>query len=140
MDKKTILQSLKDIGSYIMGEKTELKTEVVEETVEVKEEVKLEEVIEDEVVEDVMEAVTMEMYNDLMGKVDQMLADQDEATKEKDLELSKVKEENVKLQKTIDETPDAVTIKNNPPVQLKQEPAADAKGRLYQFLNNKQNG
>lgn len=90
------------------------------------------------------EAVTMEMFNELKAKVESMLSSQVEASKEKEdnkTELEKVqdelklsKENEVKLQKEIDETPDAKKIKVAP-VELKIKPATTPVGRIVQHLN-----
>lgn len=86
-------------------------------------------------VEAEVETVTMEMFNELKEKVEQMLSKEVEASDEADLELSKEKEKVIELQKVIDETPDAKTIKI-PKVELKQVRPSTVKGRILQSIKN----
>lgn len=86
--------------------------------------------IEEPVIEYATKAELEEMANNLKSLFSAHKAKlEDEATK-KDAEI-------VELKKQLDDKPDAEIIKHAPKVELKQTPAADAKGRIYQFLNNK---
>jgi len=85
--------------------------------------------------------VTVEDFNKAMDDLKSMLSKQEKDSAEKveklETELSEAKKESVKLQKEIDETPDAVPLNTKAQVQLNEVPASTKKGRIYQFLNNR---
>jgi len=85
-----------------------------------------------------VEYVTVEQFNEAIDEIKSMFSTQKE---EADLELKKVEDEKVKLQKEIDETPDAVATKHQPKekVILNKEPASTSRGRIMQFVNNNKN-
>jgi len=147
MNKKTLLEKVKDIASDIMNfdftdaetpneEAIEAAPEVeavVEETVEAQPEVEAEAVVEEVVEEVVLEEAPAPDYV-TRGELDEALAGLKSLFSK---HMEKLEAEKVELQKQIDEKPDAEIIKHTPKVELKQATASTKKGRITQFLNSK---
>jgi hypothetical protein len=73
------------------------------------------------------EYVTKGEFNEAMDALKSLFSSQ----------VEKLEEEKTELQKQLDEKPDAEPIVHSPKVELKETPAKDKKGRIYQFLNSK---
>lgn len=82
------------------------------------------------------EYVTKDEFNEAINEIKSLFSAH---KKESDEKVQTLEDEKTELQKVIDETPDAEPIVNKPKeaVELKQVPASDKKGRIYQFLNSK---
>ena len=153
MDKKSILSNIKDIANYVMGLDTadaekvdtpqvelteEAEAPIIEDTVQEAAEV---EVAAEEVVAEVeapaVEYATKDELNDLRTMIEEAKSLFSKQVAEKDAIITEKEAKAVELQKQLDEKPDAEAIVATPKVELTKEIAPTKKGRITQFLKNK---
>jgi hypothetical protein len=153
-NKKTILESIKDLATQVLNLNTPETDEVVDAPVAEAIADVIDEVVENEatpevapevaeVVAEAPEFVTKADFeaviNDLRSQFSAHKSKVESEIAEEKAKVEKAELKAVELQKALDNKPDAKPIANQPKekVNLSEAPASTKKGRIYQFLNSK---